>query len=160
MRSLCFLAVCLLVGCSSPPDDRMIARFNDHRDAFEQLRAMMMEDSFRVVRDDWMAPRKGRDEHKGEPHPSISDARWNQYRGKFRELGLDAGITRADTGPCQLYFLSYAAGIVAAGETKGYAYCESAPSPLVTDLDKDPVPPKATGYRSIDGKWYLFGEVF
>jgi hypothetical protein len=150
----------LLTACSSPPSDaQLIESFQAHRESFEELRAMMAEDSqFGVVRRDWMSTLHGRDEQVGESHPSITDDRWRLYRDKFQALGLSGGVTRALVGDCELYFGSYSEGLVIAGTAKGIAYCDHPPSPLVENLDRGPIPAKTTSFRSIEGNWYLFFE--
>ena len=158
------LAVSTLIamfgGCSSPPSDlQMDEALQRRRQAFDELREMLRADSaLRAVRNDWVATLDGTKQDAGDKGPAIAEARWDEYRAKFRELGLKGGVTRSTEDPCELYFYTYGSGFVFSSVTKGYAYCASEPTPLVHDLDRDDVQPKTLTYRELREHWYLFYE--
>lgn len=137
----------------------MVTLFHDHRSSFDELRAMLAEDSkLRVIRDDWLQPFGGAEEHPGDGLHTITENRWTEYRSKFRELGLAGGVSRASNSTCEVYFFKFGSGFSFSSRNKGYAYCDGVPSPLVASLDQDTIQSKTTTYRRLDGNWYLFLE--
>lgn len=152
--------VAMLTGCSSPQSDlQMDETFQRHRQTFDELREMLRADSsIRVVRNDWMATLNGTEQHAGDPASALDGARWEEYRAKFRQLGLRGGVTRSTQGPCEFYLYKYGSGFAFSSVTKGYAYCASEPTPLVHDLDRDDIQPKTITFRELRAHWYLFYE--
>jgi len=89
----------------------MANAFQQHRQEFEDLRAMMEKDStIQTIRNDWLGPTHGATERPGNPVGTIDPQRWDQYRMRFRQLRLQGGISRATKGPCELYFGRYGSG--------------------------------------------------
>jgi hypothetical protein len=156
-----FALIGLLTGCSNPPNDmQMDELFRRNRQSFDELREMLGADSsMRVVRNDWVATLDGTEEHSRDQAKVIARTRWDEYRTKFRQLGLQGGATRATQGPCEFYFDKYGSGFAFSSVSKGYASCASEPTPLVHDLDHDEIQPKTITYRALLDKWYLFYEI-
>jgi len=133
--------------------------FQQDRQSLDELRAMLHEDSaIRAIRNDWLGTMNGVTVQADEQGATIDSQRWNEYRAKFRRLGLQGGITRATQGPCEFYAFRYGSGFVFSSVTKGYAFCTSVPSPLVEDLDRDDVRAKTMTFRALRESWYLFYE--
>jgi hypothetical protein len=158
--SIVFL-VCSLTSCSSPPSDEALTRvFDQHQETFERLITMLREDSsIRAIRRDWLDTLDGKEQRFDEQPITIDRPRWTAYRELFRDLGLSNGATRVQTDACEFYLFEYGSGFVFSSESKGFAYCETEPSPLVASLDSDPgIEPKKTTFRKLKPNWYLFYE--
>jgi len=120
---------------------------------------MFIEDSdIRVIRADWVESLHGRQQRAGDPNTPITASRWAEYRRKFKELELSGGVTKAPGRECEVYFNTFGSGNVVAGQTKGFAYCDSIPSPIVVDLDRESTRPKTITFRVLQDHWYLFYE--
>jgi hypothetical protein len=129
-------------------DEVMIARFQKHREEFEQLRAMALADDVMTrVDENWTDP------------PNLANDRVAEYRRLFKIAGIPRGISKYP-GRVQIEFIASSQGWVASGSSKGYIY-SGGKRPLgefVVSLN-DP-----TNFRELDryflrpieNDWYLF----
>jgi hypothetical protein len=140
-------------------DAAMVKNFQRHKPALAELLQMSKEDEhvIRIATDftrldtNWSWPRP-------DSQLGFSRARWDHYRALFREVGLEAGLSRASNG---VYFTVSTRGIVSHGSSKGYFYAERPPTPLVNSLDDEAQrnhPEHGSAFKSISGDWYLSYE--
>lgn len=154
-RKFEILAVCLvLAGCGDRPhakDQVMLDDFARHEKGFEELAAMLREDRKLIrVDKDWTDP--------ADPATiGVSAERIAEYRRRFQALGIPRGF-RAHHDPEAFTFIASAMGLGISGSGKGYAYLDSPPELIVSDLDsyRSPDGRSFLAYRPIKGKWYLF----
>jgi hypothetical protein len=146
------LSICLLFAWTftstfhaHPTDQVLIANFRQHQAEFNQLLQMFHAD----VGVGRIAP-----DFTDKPIPL---QRWNEYRGLFRSLGLEAGIEGYGTKDF-IWFHSSASGLATSGSSKGYVYTVQAPKPVVDDLDTASSEDSEEIYRQIEGFWYLYCE--
>ena len=149
----------MLTGCdlfweqSHLPDSQLIANFQEKKADFEHLRQMILEDEGLTRVDvDWTEPR--------DPQTvGISSERIAEYRKMFRRLGTPRGFS-ATRGRSNIEFIASSQGFVTHGSHKSYAYLRDRPDTLLDSLDGFIEPSKkravGTGYRHIEGNWYLY----
>jgi hypothetical protein len=132
-------------------DAQMIANFQKYKSDFERLRQMILEDKgLTRVDDNWTEPR--------DPLTiGIKSERIAQYRRMFQQLGIPRGFS-ATAERDRIEFIASAQGWVASGSSKCYVYLKTRPDELLDDLDKLSLQEKpfGTGYRHIEGDWYLY----
>jgi len=167
-RALTLAAGFLLFGvaCGHPSDRSLAYNFYRNHALFSRLIQMAAAERS-VVRIDskftccptiYADPRVPRDLRSDG---RLSNARWENYRALFRQLGLEDGISVL--GSKRVAFLASSVGIVNRGSTKGYIYSTVPPSPLVESLDdRSPGPCSVQRdcevYKHLTGNWYLFFE--
>ena len=152
--------VCLLAwiaaGCAPEPKDKdLIKNFQDHREEFEALRAMIIHDKgLRRVDDNWTDP--------ADPMSvGVTPERIAEYRAIFRKLGIPRGFS---SEPRSIDLLVHTEGISIAGSSKGYAWRRLPPAETEPSLDKpqkkgsEEAESHPVGYRRIEGDWYLYFE--
>lgn len=90
------------------------------------------------------------------PDYAISEERWEEYRGIFRELELDAGFGYHPNG--SIWFTSTARGLVTGGSRKGYVFRPRNAIPLYTNLDSIPEDLKSNVYafKKINEEWFIY----
>lgn len=135
------------IDCRHPSDASLAKRFYKHEAEFQELAAMARTDS-RVGR---IAPTFTRPENP----TAFSEDRWNDYRSRFRRLGLDLGIM---TGDDSIWFLASGIGLLNRGSKKGYIYSLKPLAPCVPDLEKrrPDLPRYYIVYKPLKQHWYLF----
>lgn len=160
--------VCAVVWFGSENDPRnsnsfssdaaLIKNFYENIGGFEKLREMAVNDRklIRIANDfTWL------DDNVSFPRPKseqgISDERWNVYREYFEKLKLKKGIAQYPTEG-KIFFIAESKGLVTGGSSKGYAYFDAEPSPIVDSLDDARFlePPKYRAFKRIKGNWYLY----
>jgi len=135
-------------------DETLIEQFQEHRDALEQLRReISAEPGMANVYRDGIWP-----ENLFDPDHVTA------YREQLHRMGLTNHFRIEKDG--SIKFTVTSGGNVQHSTEKGYAYLVTAPDSLCLDLDEArvrmrPFPYSGwTGYRHIEGKWYLwfFGD--
>ena len=177
LRTLACLFVCALTGCEPPLNDaEMLQNFNEHRQEFEALRAMITHDKgLSRVDDQTTSP--------ADPSTiGITPARIAEYRSLLQKLGIRHGLyVSAGKGFLRIELHANVIGGYVRYSTKSYAWLSEDPSPwpVVPDIDafvqkqseerekanRDLRDHKPTSwqqehfaYRHIDGHWYLYYE--
>lgn len=120
---------------SQPSDATLEANFKLHESDL-QLLVNMSEADNRVVRITseftWL------DDNAAWPRPEsqlgFSEARWDQYRRLFKEIGLAGGIAREKSGDVT-YLIFSSKGLVTHGTEKGYAFSKNELTPTADSLD-------------------------
>jgi hypothetical protein len=131
------------LGHSSPqPDALLVARFQGHRKAFQELLLLAWKDDGREP--------GGRRVREVAERPSLDAGERRRYRRLLRELGVDSVLTYNG----EVDFATASWGIVPSGWEQGYTWRRDAPSPLVDDTQDDSGSEYA--YRALGGNWYLF----
>jgi hypothetical protein len=148
--------ILFLSNCSSSPyqphlpDAQLIANFHAHKEEFERLRQMVIEDKgLTMVNDLWPAP--------DDPKPSeCSQERAAEYRKLFSQLNLPWGIS-ATLDRDRIEFGASAQGQKYHASTKGYLYTSRRPENLVDSLDNISSQdlPIGAWNRHIEGNWYI-----
>ena len=143
---------------SDPREELLEANFRKHESEFQDLLTMSQTDRklVRIANDfTWL------DTNAAWPRPEsewgISRERWDQYRGLFKTLGVPGGMLRENKGTVT-YFIVFSGGLVTNGFSKGYAYSDTEPAPLVSSLDDPASWPKGNRvvFKHLKGDWYLF----
>ena len=131
-------------------DEVLIERFHEHRDALERLQGEIpAEPGMANVYRDGIWP-----ENLFDPDHVTA------YREQLHRMGLADHFRIARDGSIEFEVAS--GGTVQHGSRKGYAYLVTAPDSLCLDLDEardrmHPYPYHGwTGYRHIEGSWYLY----
>jgi hypothetical protein len=149
--------ILFLSNCSDPfqgqphlPDAQLIANFQAHKEGFERLRQMIIEDKgLTRVDDNWTAP--------GDPKAiGVSPERIAEYRKLFSQLGIPRGFS-ATSERDRIEFLASSQGWVAHGSHKCYLYASNPPKDLIGSLDHISSKNRSVGEgtRQIEGNWYL-----
>jgi hypothetical protein len=129
----------------------LIAKFHEHKVEFERLRVLVIEDrGLTRVDEDWTDP--------ADPTTiGVSVERIAEYRSTFRKLALARGVS-AGIDRREIELLASAQGWVAHGSRKSYVYTTSVPESLNDALDQysSQERPVGSGYRRIEGNWYLY----
>lgn len=160
-------AICSACGASGdvsphPTDQELIRTFTEKRQMFEKLQRMSNEDpkviriapEFTRLETNWAWPRP-------DAELGFSRARWDEYKNAFKDLRLDAGLSRESSAPnAAIYFSRSSQGMIFRGSSKGYAYSTLPLTPVVPSLDvAHHVLSKGTkhgvAYRKITDSWYL-----
>ena len=155
LAALPFIIFPLWLEASSgphPSDDAMIAHWELHRDTFEELVAM--------VHDDTRLKRVGKDYTEPEDLQAagISPQRLALYRELCRRAGLPGGFFREGRS---VEFLFHASGIPVSGSAKSFVYDEARPSgdEVTGDLEKAAAELGThLVYRRIAPNWWLLLE--
>jgi hypothetical protein len=143
---------------SQPSDAVLEANFKRHESDLELLVDMTQADN-KVVRISsdftWL------DNNAAWPRPEselgFSQERWDKYRGLFKKIGLEGGITREEHGEV-IYFILSSKGLVTHGTEKGYAFSQKELSPTADSLDDFARMPKGQSvvFKKLKDHWYLF----
>ena len=143
---------------SQPSDARLEANFKQHESDLELLVDMSQADN-KVVRISsdftWL------DNNAAWPRPEselgFSHERWDMYRGLFKKIGLEGGITREEHGEV-VYFIFSSKGLVTHGTEKGYAFSKKELTPTANSLDDFAGMPKGQSvvFKKLKDHWYLF----
>lgn len=151
---------------SAPSDNSLMKQFNEHRRDFETLVSMAETDSsMRRIADDFIERKDSAAWPRPESQWGITAERWNDYRKLFRKVGLSDGFDEDDQG--DIYFISYTAGTVVSGMSKGFVYCrktEFSPNALLpcTEQHDSGKQESTTGdgseYRRLAEHWYLYSD--
>ena len=131
-------------------DAQMLANFQKHKNDFELLRQMVLEDKgLTRVDDDWTNPH--------DPQTiGVKPERIAQYRNLFRELDIPRGFSAAAERDA-IRFIATTAGMLDHGSFKGYVYLKSPPKKFLDNLDAlSSQKMLEEGYRRIEGKWFLY----
>jgi len=126
-------------------DQVLISDLRSNKNKYEKLISMFREDApASVIHSTWMSPDN-----------VVTEARWDEYKNIFLDLGLDAGMR--SWGGDSIWFISTAQGLVTGGSSKGYMYKPENPQPLYSSLDSIPedLASNVMGYRKIDDDWYI-----
>jgi hypothetical protein len=154
------LTATLSVACAGHPSDAILERrLLNQRAEFDSLVSMAQMDPhvIRIARDfTWL------DTDVSWPRPTdrlgFSEQRWDDYRRRFRGLGLDLGITRTEDEPGVVFLDASGVGMVTGGAGKGYAYSVRPLAPVVASLDDPDTGGLGHGrlYKALGGPWYLY----
>jgi hypothetical protein len=162
---LSFIGVCLLLMVAlswigKPPDEaKVIASFQEHRAAYERLRAMIVAD--RQVNE--VATWGITTDAMPSGHPPGGDfsvTRYNEYLGLLKEIKA-TGIWRSRTeNPLAICVVTWSAGF--AGDTRHVETCwlNKEPANQIASL-KDFYKRhehRQSAYRRIEGNWYLWAD--
>ena len=136
-----------LGGCRSGAT-RIARDFSVHRAEYERLLVMVNEDP-RLVR---IAPTftwLENDINWPRADVGLSEVRWEEYRRRFAEAGIEDGVARRGR---DVYFLVSSSGLGVSGVTLGVAWLESAPQ--TTGLGSKCRSSEC--FERLDGRWYAF----
>lgn len=156
---MAFLGGCL--GGGHPSDADLRQKFAAKQADFERVVGLLRVDATmtRVAPDflratgHWDAAAQGWIEDA-----AITPMRWEEYRALFRRLGVEQGVG-ANEKRTYVQFMISNEGLSIGGSSKGVAYCESPPEPLVENLDTPQRPGKAgAAYVRLTERWYLYFE--
>lgn len=150
-----------MIGCFSfpqpidrgkhPRDRELTENFQTHKKEFEELLQLFLEDKkLGRVAYDFTRPEK-------PETVGVSLARIYEYRKKFDDLGLKAGIEGYDEKEIIWFHVSMQ-GLSVTGSGKGYAYCKKTPEIVVENLDDywSSNGKSFTAFKRIEGNWYLY----
>lgn len=145
------LGSCTATDCSSP-ETELRSSFEAKLPTLETLRLMSDEDraviriapTFTRLETDWSWPRPS--EKLG-----FTEARWNEYRRLFAEVGASEGLDRSEAS---VLLTTKACGLGISGKSFGYAFLSKKPQSMLSKLDELRV--QGIGYIPIRGNWYVF----
>ena len=144
-----------------PTDSELGARWKQHQSPFDQLILMARVDSELVrIAPDFTWTRKSVAWPRAASDLGFSRDRWDQYRGLFKSLGLEAGLLqRPQDEPRVIYLMAQTKGLVTSGSVKGYAYSDAHLEPQCQSLDQSRgVSRSGICYKPLGGDWYLYLE--
>jgi hypothetical protein len=142
----------LLVGCDRTPRDAKLRDvFYANKDDFNKLVSMSQHDCAVVrIRFESTLMQKGSEFKENE---GLSVDRWQEYRVRFKKLGLAEGLERPQAYPSAILFHVYCEGSAIDADCKGFAFSDKPLSPLATSLNE-----MRPGYifEPLSPNWYLF----
>jgi hypothetical protein len=143
------------IGMTPPSDQKLLANFEDHEAAFNELIEMLKADQDLIrVDEDWTNP-------ENPEIIGISAGRIGTYRRLLREPRVPRGF-RSEGFMYEVDFFYWMIGAAITSDTsKGYAYRTGPPIYLLNSLDGYQPPDRdetVRVYRHICGNWYLFYE--
>jgi len=144
-----------------PTDSELGARWQQHQTLFNRLIVMARVDSELVrIAPDFTWTRKSVAWPRAASELGFSLDRWDQYRGLFKNLGLEAGLLqRPQDQPRIIYLMAQTKGLVTSGSVKGYAYSDAQLEPQCQSLDQSRGDNRSgTCYKRLGGNWYLYLE--
>ncbi|MHB8526239.1 MAG: hypothetical protein ACYDD2_08805 [Candidatus Acidiferrales bacterium] len=151
---------------SAPSDDSLMKQFSKHRGDLETLVSMAETDSsMSRIADDFTWRKDSAEWPRPESQWGITADRWNDYRKLFRKVGLSDGFSEDDRG--DMYFISYTAGSVVSGMSKGFVYCrkiefsKNAFLPCTEQHDsgkQESTTGDGSEYRRLAKHWYLYSD--
>jgi hypothetical protein len=158
----------IIGGCDSfgniPSDAALQERFL--RNEAEYVRLVQMSDQDRhvtVIKDTFTYL----DTDASWPREDIGfrRERWDEYRGMFRKLGIEGGLSRRTDYPSTVFIVVYGRGGVLASSEKGFVYSQKPLSPIVQSLDVYPPTVKggtghAIGFKALANSWYMYREEY
>src|SRR5438874_1276170 len=117
-----------LTSCASDPtDDAMIKAFQEHRQEFESLKAMVTHDKALKRADmDWTDP-------ADTSTVGVTSERIAEYRRIFQKLGITRGF-QAYGDRTEIEFIAHAEGLSVSGHSKSYCWRESPPTDTVKSI--------------------------
>ena len=163
---LLLLAVCSLsAGCGHLPNDASLIReFQKHRTAIETLRRELTADSEIGTVYPTELVKRGKINSVRKPLEPSLHRRLIRYSNLMEEAGIGGRVSNECVRePCRnVEFVVSSEGYLDSGSAKGFLYSPTDPTPLLDSLDRPVWPSEMrarrhkTGYRRIDGFWYLF----
>ena len=145
----------LLQKHTTPPSDQeLIANFQHHRPAFNQLLLMAQADrGLSSVSDGWTNP-------ENLATAGVSQGRVDHYHKLLKVAGLQS--CSADESHQDVTLTAWGIGnALSSDELKGYAFLVKPPQTVLDTLDASQPDDRRFGvqvYRHIQGNWYLFYE--
>jgi hypothetical protein len=140
-------------GRSLPKDEYLVKQYQEHREWFERIRALIHDDPrLAVIHREpktWTFARSA-----GVPQKTI-----DEYVDLLKKLDANEQLVNVvGTGKICLVVADIIYGLFDNGVIKGYVYSQSEPGPLVDDLENWPsdIEYAATAYRVVADHWYLF----
>ncbi len=147
------------ISSQPPKESKIIENFYAHRDAFEQLRNMLLADKETNLVADWGIQKVGSLTSQMPPDGGFSESRYHDYLALLREIGARAADHRWEK-PEEFRFLVWRSGF--AGESRHIAisWLEGEPTNSVRSLDEfyRTDKPRSPVYRHIDGNWYIWAD--
>ena len=151
---------------SAPSDDSLRKQFNGHRGDLESLVSMAEADSsVSRIANDFIWRKDSVAWPRPESEWGITADRWNEYRKLFRKVGLSAGFSEDSQG--DIYFISYTAGSVVSGASKGFVYCRktefstNAFLPCTEQRDSgkhEGAKGNGSEYQRLAEHWYIYSD--
>jgi len=170
MRIFTLIAcIALLNACSSvmqadssiPTDKTLIDRYSAKKVVFSRLISMSDEDPnvVRIAQDfTWVKGEKKSGEMGRDRPIGFSIERWGQYRDIFKELDVESGLVRSESGNL-IMLLAETRGIVPSGFTKGYMFTRQTNDCTEATLDDvELLADRKFACRRIDENWSLYIE--
>lgn len=151
---------------SAPSNAALTRQFNRHRNELETLATMANEDSgMSRIASDFTWRRDSAAWPRPESEWGITQARWDQYRELFRQIGASEGFIRDQRG--NIYFLVHTEGSVVGGTSKGFVYCRTTEASADTFVAcsehrdfgrRDDGKGNGSEYRRLSERWYIYSD--
>lgn len=165
----CALAVLVAVKCSLPTrvpsDQELIAAFQAHQRAFEQIQPMAAKDMqnglyIRWHQESWWCPGSWWCRGSSKP-PGMSASRWKDYGNLISQIRPKVESIAIDYNGTISFVFAGEGGALSSGWSKGIAYIppdvdlkrEGVPLP---DLSEAPRLPANEYIREVEPAWFLF----
>ena len=153
------LLVTVVEVTSTPPKQSKIVRdFAAHRAAYEQVRAMLLQDQGVGTVADWGIESPGSPIAHIPPEGGMTVARYREYLALLKQIGVTIVARRSE--PLAVDFGVWGSGW--GGDTRhvNVVWLEHEPPNTVESLDafyRTPKP-RTPSYVHIDGPWYLWAD--
>lgn len=130
-----------------PRDAELVARFHRKRGSFEQIRAMLGEDSHIGYISHVKTRVAGEDRWRTQDDPGISLERWDSYRRFLQELEVFAVSHVGDTITMRVSTTGLS--------SKGFVY-SPAHRVVVSSLEFYPMPPERHAHLVLEEPWHIY----
>jgi hypothetical protein len=148
------LALCYFCFFRAPSEAEMIAKFQQRRTEFEQIRLMLQQDQNQDQNIDEIFPTFVRAKwgDQGELPLNVSEARLALYRSRLSALGFSS--VRRYEGKIQLG--QFAGGFADTTWSIGYIWSAQPLTPLVESAYSSRPQRDHRHYSRLGGNWYLY----
>lgn len=168
IRTILPIVLCVAAGVGyyllsrslNPPSEaRVIASFNQHRTAYEQLRIMLLSDEKLGTVADWGVETTDSPIAEVPPQGAFPIGRFHEYLSLLKAINAKAAARMPGAHP-EARVLVWGSGW--GGDTRHVAICwvDKAPANQTDSMDmfyKSPKPRQPV-YKHIDGNWYIWAD--
>jgi hypothetical protein len=157
-----FIASCSMIASISsrpPKQEKIVKDFRAHRDAYERVRTMLLEDKNVEGLAPWGIQPEGSSIWKIPPDGEMPVKRYQEYLALLKEVGASR-VDRGGDDPLDVSFGVWGSGF--AGDTRHVEICwlEHEPPNTAISLDAfyQTAKPRSPSYVHIEGNWYIWAD--
>ncbi len=146
------------VSFAPPKENKIVSDFRAHRDSYERVRTMLLEDKGIVAVAPWGVQGGGSGLWKTPPSGGMPVKRYQEYLALLNEIGANRVSEGGD--PLEISFGVWRSGFAGDQRHVDVSWLEREPSNTVTSL-KDfyqTNKPRSPSYVHIDGNWYIWAD--
>ena len=165
--SVGLLALILWANWPLPSDQETITLFEKHRSDFEALVTMVREDKSNgiIPKDCWIKidPSRDNPEVPDSPIPQMSQLRFQEYKQRFKNIGLTYGIGLGRSSEITFETAYRSTSAISPYSIKGLVWKPESRNPqILADLDNRNFPQKNGGpaagifLKKLSADWFVY----